>query len=173
MLTEILSKFANYNLWANQQMISMAQRVGNEKALQNIVSSFPSIYKTFLHIHDAQYLWLHRMQHDFFPEAPSKNFNGSVEELYKCVEDSSQLLYDFVDKMSDEDFKKTLTYKNSKGKQYTSTYSETILHCLNHSTFHRGQIITMLRQMGESELIATDYIAYCRGDNPFRFIIFP
>ena len=62
---------------------------------------------------------------------------------------------------------RTLTYKNSKGIQFSS-YSETILHCINHSTYHRGQIITMLRQLGQNNLLSTDYITYCRGINPFK-----
>lgn len=161
-LHELLSDFSRYNYWANKILSSMIRQAGSSKAEQEIMSSFPSMYKTVLHIFDAQFLWLHRMQHDHFPEAPSKSFKGSVDELVNEFLQSSKNLSDFVGGMQKDDFENTLTYKNSKGVQFESTFGETILHCLNHSTFHRGQVITMLRQAGETNLVPTDYVAYCR-----------
>jgi len=168
MQTNLLIDFAEYNNWANQLIIKMVNEVGEEAATKNIVSSFPSIYKTMLHILDAQVLWLHRMQHDHFPEAPSKSFKGSLVDLNTALTKSSEEFYNFIANMKEDDYSKTLTYKNSTGKEYTSPYAETILHCLNHSTFHRGQIITMLRQLGKKDFIGIDYVAYCRGSNPFK-----
>lgn len=167
MQPKLLVDFAKYNHWANRLIVKMVNELSEEEATKSIVSSFPSIFKTILHIVDAQVLWSHRMQHDHFPEAPSKSFNGNLSDLVKVFLGSSENLESYISKMNEEDYAKTLTYKNSKGIEYTSSYAETILHCLNHSTFHRGQIITMLRQLGQSNLKATDYVAYCRGSNPF------
>ena len=87
------------------------------------------------------------MQNDHFPEAPSESFSGNLEELISLVLKSSEELMNYVNAIKENELDRTLTYKNSKGIQFTSSYSETILHCINHSTYHRGQIITMLRHL--------------------------
>ncbi|MBT8196819.1 MAG: hypothetical protein HKO56_01205 [Bacteroidia bacterium] len=168
MKPDLLVDFSKYNVWANKLIIKMVNEVGEESATKDIVSSFPSIFKTLLHILDAQVLWLHRMQHDHFPEAPSKSFNGNLAQLVEELIASSVSLNNFVSEMTENDLLKELTYKNTSGKEYMSPFNEVILHCLNHSTFHRGQIITILRQLGFEDFVATDYVAYCRGSNPFN-----
>ena len=52
--------------------------------------------------------------------------------------------------------------KNLAGEEYKNTVSDIIQHAVNHGTYHRGQILTMLRQLGFTKLFSTDYIAYCR-----------
>ena len=162
MALNLLIDYAAYNFWANERIISMIEKAGEEKAIKFIENSFPSIFKILLHILDAQYLWLFRLQHDYFPEAPSKSFTGGLSELIQRLRSNSDNLKQFVSEMNLKDLDKTLTYKDSEGKIHSSPFSETILHCINHSTFHRGQIITMLRQLGEKEILETDYYLYCR-----------
>ena len=148
MSLKLLIDYAAYNNWANERIISMIEKIGEQKANSFIESSFPSIFKTLLHVLDAQYLWLFRLQNDHFPDAPSKSFNGNIFDLIKRIRSTSENLKQFVSEMETPDLDKTLTYKDSEGKVHSSPFSETILHCINHSTFHRGQLITMLRQLG-------------------------
>ena len=162
MALNLLIDYAVYNHWANDRIITMVEKVGEEKANEYIENSFPSIFKILLHILDAQYLWLYRLQHDHFPEAPSNNFTGNLSELMQQLSSTSENLKQFVSKMESKDLNKTLTYKDPERKIHNIPFSETILHCINHSTFHRGQIITMLRQLGEKQILETDYYLYCR-----------
>lgn len=163
MALNLLIDYATYNNWANERIIRMVEKVGVEKTNSFIESSFPSIFKTLLHVLDAQYLWLYRLKNDHFPVAPSKSFDGNISDLIKLIRSTSESLKQFVSEMKSSDLNKTLTYKDSEGKIHSSPFSETILHCINHSTFHRGQIITMLRQLDEKDLLETDYYLYCRN----------
>jgi len=61
-----------------------------------------------------------------------------------------------------KDLEKELSYKSVKGEPFTNRISHVIQHVVNHSTFHRGQIITMLRNAGVTELFPTDFIAFER-----------
>ena len=54
-----------------------------------------------------------------------------------------------------------ITYKNSKGEEYSNTVQDILFHVGNHSTHHRGQIISDFRQSGIAPLV-TDYIFYKR-----------
>ena len=53
-------------------------------------------------------------------------------------------------------------YKDTRGNSHTNTHWEMIMHCMNHSTYHRGQIVTILREGGVTTIPSTDLIAYLR-----------
>ena len=55
-----------------------------------------------------------------------------------------------------------IAYKSMKGEPFTTKAGDIALHVVNHSTFHRGQMITILRELGQENLPATDYIFYTR-----------
>jgi uncharacterized damage-inducible protein DinB len=65
---------------------------------------------------------------------------------------------------SDQDLVKSLTYKDLKGNSYTQPLIQTIQQVLNHATYHRGQVVTMLRQLGVKP-VNTDLITYYRQQN--------
>jgi uncharacterized damage-inducible protein DinB len=58
-------------------------------------------------------------------------------------------------------FNETLTYKNIKGEQHENSVVDIFNHVLLHSTYHRGQLATLVRQLGFTPVV-TDYITYCR-----------
>ena len=54
-----------------------------------------------------------------------------------------------------------INYTNSKGQSFTNTAEEIFFHIINHSTYHRGQLVSQLKTQGV-EPIVTDYIFYKR-----------
>ncbi|MFL5753274.1 MAG: DinB family protein, partial [Bacteroidia bacterium] len=68
-----------------------------------------------------------------------------------------------VKKKDDAYFLSSTEYKNTKGEPFNTSNSGIIMHCMNHSTFHRGQLVTMLRGLGyEGAVDSTDLISYLR-----------
>lgn len=59
------------------------------------------------------------------------------------------------------DLEERVIYQNSKGDQFENTVFEMIFHVINHSTYHRGQINSLLKKSGIEPLL-TDYIFYKR-----------
>ena len=55
-----------------------------------------------------------------------------------------------------------ISYRNSKGEGFSNTIRDILFHVANHSTHHKGQIISDFRQKGINPLV-TDYIFYKRG----------
>ena len=160
-MREYLVKIAHYNLWANQKIIAaipLDKNIFNE----TLKSSFPTIKDTLLHIWDAQDIWLTRLKDLPITSFPSKNFNGSNEDVINGLIKSSESFYLFLDEQLPTFDTKIITYKTIAGEAQSSTAIEVVAHCMNHSTFHRGQIITMLRALDITKLPATDMIAYNR-----------
>lgn len=161
-MKEIISSFTAYNIWANQKIIDTLKTVPAELLNAGSGGSFSSIKKTIYHIWDAQVIWLSRLQGISLSCWPSAEYSDDFEgyDVYfiqQCIDFDR-----FVNSRPASFFEDTTYYRNLKGEELRSRNGDIILHCMNHSTYHRGQIITYLRQGGITELPSTDYIFYKR-----------
>ncbi len=151
-----------YNLWAMRTLLSFLRT--QEKGLSDkpVSSSFSGIRNTLLHITDAEVIWLSRLEGNPVSDWPSKTFSGNEDALYELSESVSERLYTFVSAQSNDFGLKKIAYTNMKGDQFENSVLQILLHLINHGSFHRGQIITMLRQLGVSGIPSTDMIAFYR-----------
>lgn len=162
MLTNIIHPLAHYNHWANEHLAHSLQTLTEEPFHTNIPSSFPSIVKTVAHIHGAEDVWrqrLHKIHPTTFyklPDSPS-----GMAELNAWL-DSSRLLTDLILSYGDDQLNEAISYHTLKGDVFKSSRWEMIQHVVNHSSYHRGQLITMMRQVGASSIPNSDMIAFYR-----------
>ncbi len=155
----MIKKYTAYNFWANQQMAQWMENLPDSLFAKEIESSFPSLEATVHHIWNAEAGWLNHIQDQAWGEAPSKNFVGKTNDVLKEWLKTSEAFDAFTQNMSEEQLLKTKT--NTSNGQITS-YIDMIHHCMNHSTYHRGQLITMGRQLGLKNPPRTDFIYYVR-----------
>lgn len=142
-------KLYQYNVWCNQRVLSAIKRqsVSDEKILSVLG-----------HIVAAQYLWLHRIKG--LPPAQVKLWGDySLEQLMEMAAYIGKEWVDFIE--STDDFNRELVYKNYTNDPYVNNVEQIMIHLVNHSSYHRGQIAMLLRQKG-FEPINTDYITYDR-----------
>ena len=161
-MKELLSDLVQYNMWANQKLSQFLRQQDHALLEKEISSSFKSIKSTLLHIWDAQEIWLGRLEGRSMTFFPSKFFEGSMEEVFNGLLNSSS---DFLTYMANTDpnlYNEICYYKTTKGLEHQQLRREIIVHCMNHGTYHRGQIITICHQLGITDLQATDYIFYLR-----------
>lgn len=158
-MKELLLSYVKFNLWANDRIIGVIKN--NPEALdKDQVSSFKSIRKTMYHLWDAETIWFKRLAGESLKTWPSKDFKGTTDEFYAAFRKQSEDFISLAENMPGEKFLETLSYSNTKGMAFTATVAEIIMHAMNHATFHRGQIITMLRIAEVTELPSTDYMGY-------------
>lgn len=142
-------KLYQYNAWATNRVLAALtrQQVQNEKIL-SIMG----------HIVAAQYLWLHRIKG--LPPADVKLWGEySLPQLAKMAEGAGRLWLEFIE--GTDNFNRELTYRNYTGDPYVNNVEMIMIHLVNHSTYHRGQIALLLRQEN-FEPINTDFITYDR-----------
>ena len=164
-MKKIYVKFCNYNVWANQRLTAIFKDLPEEMADQFIECSFPSAKKTILHIWDAEVIWLKRLQGEVVNSFPSKTFQGSAIDAINGLLGTSEAFHDFVDKQDEAFFEKAFTVQTITSGVYTQKAYEMIHHCMNHSTYHRGQLLMMARQLGLRDLPTTDMIFYLRENH--------
>jgi len=162
-LKNFLLQYCRYNRWANERLLDfMISNCSDEQINREIMSSFPSIRKTLLHTWGAESLWLLRLQGESPMTWKWMDYEGSLVELKAEILGNNSNCNLFLEQKNEDFFNSLLSYQTLDGTHYTTPVSGVIQHCMNHSTFHRGQIVTMLRQLGFTKLIATDLIAFLR-----------
>ncbi|RYY89152.1 MAG: hypothetical protein EOO15_07000 [Chitinophagaceae bacterium] len=161
-MKSLLLSYAQYNVWANDLLLQAIRPLTTEKLTQEVASSFPSLRQTLLHVMDAESIWWQRLQLQEKVIRPSESFAGDTEALALAIRKLDQQWLDFVHKSGEHVLTHEFIYLDWKRQQHKSVTAQMLLHVFNHNTFHRGQLVTMLRQLGETAIPATDYILWTR-----------
>ena len=154
-----LQLLADFNLWADECFNKLINQLDPSFLDKSSISSFPSIRKTIGHIYDADKIWLSRLG-----GTDLKNWPSSSLELFEIelLIEVSKDLKAYVGQLNEQEINKICTYEDREGNTFEQSFEEILLHVFNHATYHRGQLISMLRQLGVIELPPTDIIYYLR-----------
>jgi uncharacterized damage-inducible protein DinB len=157
----LLKDYCRYNLWANRHLATVLRTIDQSWMTREITSSFPSLRQTCFHIWDAEYIWLCRLEGIEFGELPSKRNEPDLHGT-EFVQ-ASEALLSFIEKQPEHYFDQSTSFRTIDGIPSTVLNSGIILHVVNHSSFHRGQLVTMLRNLDHKEALPrTDMIVYLR-----------
>lgn len=155
--TELITHYADYDQWANTRLVERLMREPDAVLDAPVKSSFPSIRNTLMHIRNAEHVWLQRLlglRHNWPAEADS-----SLAMLLK----HNELLVTHVRSLDGPALDRICTYNDLRGNAHEQPVWQMLMHCFNHSSYHRGQVITMMRALDLSDVPATDLIVYQRS----------
>jgi uncharacterized damage-inducible protein DinB len=159
-LEEARTLFA-YDSWANALILDAAARLADDDLRRDLEVSHRSVYETLVHLIAAEEIWLSRWK-----GAPRGRLTGAGEipsfarlrEWWKGVESERDA---FVGGLSEADLDREIELSTTGGATFRHRFADMFRHLANHSTYHRGQVAAMLRQLGEAPP-ATDLIRYYR-----------
>ncbi|MBI4572191.1 MAG: damage-inducible protein DinB [candidate division NC10 bacterium] len=144
-----------YNAWANERALGAAGTLSPEQFLRDLGSSFPSVRDTLAHIVGAEWIWLCRWQ----GESPSKGLPAADFPTVASLKDRFAALdrerRAFLDTVSEGGLARPFSYRDMAGNAHSLRLVDSLQHLVNHGTYHRGQITTMLRQLG-AKPVSTD-----------------
>jgi len=160
MTKEYFTALAKYSNWTDNIMMDWLSQLNEAQWEQQITSSFNSIRDTVVHMVSAKKIWL-----DFWTNRPapvylSTYFNGSKDELLEIWKNASCDLENFLNEYPEESYDQMITVTYPDGRQAEMEFWKTLPHFVNHATYHRGQVVTMLRQAGFAEFKNTDLFTY-------------
>ena len=146
-----------YNRWANRRTLDAVSRLSAEEFTRDLGNSFPSIRDTLVHIMWAEWRWVRRWK----GESPKETLDpmefptlASLMERWADVESEQA---DFVSDLTDAALDERIAYFDTAGERWEYPLRQMVRHVVNHSTYHRGQVTTMLRQLG-AEPVQTDLL---------------
>jgi uncharacterized damage-inducible protein DinB len=145
-----------YNAWANRRLLDAVAALTGEEWSRDLGSSFPSVQSTMAHLVGVEWIWLERWQGNSPSSTPEWMDSPSPERLRTVWEDVEARRSEMLQA---EDFQRTVSYRLFSGLTGSQTIENTVLHLVNHSTYHRGQLATMLRQLGKQPP-PTDFLVY-------------
>jgi uncharacterized damage-inducible protein DinB len=161
MTSEEIGFLYDYNAWANHRSLDAASALSTEQFTKPLGSSFGSVRDTLAHIFGAEWAWLERFQGrspSSLPEAAQFPDLASLRERWS--EHEGRLL-NFVRNLSQDDLNRVMEYKTLKFGVYHNPLWQSMQHLVNHGTYHRGQVTTLLRQLG-AQPILTDLMHFYR-----------
>jgi uncharacterized damage-inducible protein DinB len=161
-MKEVLTQLAAYSIWANRQIIDTIHLLPEEKQKQQVPSSFTSLFTTLLHMYDAESIWWQRMKLQERISKPSDDFNGDMKELGDNLLYQNKQWHEWIVNSSEHQLEHVFHYQNTKKEQFKQPIYQMLVHMLNHGTYHRGQLVNMLRQLEVEKIPATDFIVWSR-----------
>ncbi|MBP7558280.1 MAG: hypothetical protein KA821_18540 [Chitinophagaceae bacterium] len=154
-----LIKLIDFNTWANRLVGERILQLPQELFTQHTGGSFPSVKATMRHLLDADWRWLHRWKGQAkvsIPDHWQTDDAASLMQLWTPVQ---------------EQMKPAILNWHSLGLEQVAiitqnnlslnmSLADSVFHTVNHGSYHRGQLINMLRILGQ-EAVQTDYLIYC------------
>jgi uncharacterized damage-inducible protein DinB len=151
----------DYNAWANRRSLDAAEKLSPEQFLNPLGSSFRSVRDTLAHIYGAEWVWLERFQGRSPSALPSAADFPDHPALKQRWMEHEQRLLTFAAGLDQADLDREMEYKTLKFGTYRNPLWQSMQHLVNHGTYHRGQVTTLLRQLG-AEPAATDLMHFYR-----------
>ncbi len=152
----------DYHYWARDVMLDALTPLTPEQFTRQVESSFTSVRDTVAHIYAADMIWYSRWQgqspssllaYDSFPDL------ASIRTAWVDLEGKVRA---FVDELGDTGVSRVFDYRLMSGAPGSTPFAEMLAHVVNHGSYHRGQITTLLRQLGAQPPKSTDMITFLR-----------
>jgi uncharacterized damage-inducible protein DinB len=155
----VIQEFYRYNRWANGRVFEAVSGLTPEEFAKDLGSSFPSVRDTLLHVVGAEWLWLQRWK----GVSPQSVFRAidfpRVDDLRARWSEVEIEQRAFLGAVTAQRLVAVVQYVNLQGQTWQYPLWRQMYHVVNHSTYHRGQLTTMLRQLGARPL-PTDVLVF-------------
>lgn len=161
MTPEDMKQLYDYNAWANRRVMDAASALTTEQFTKPMGSSFSSVRDTLAHIYGAEWIWLERFQGRSPAGLPDAVQFADLAALRERWLEHEQRLLKFVYGLTQADLDRVMEYKTLKFGMYSNPLWQSMQHLVNHGTYHRGQITTLLRQHG-AQPVLTDLMHFYR-----------
>ena len=157
-----LRTLLDYHYWARDRLLEAIEPLTAEQFNRDLGSSFKSVRDTVVHIYGAEWAWHARwrgtpptalLSGELFPDVGAVRLAWAEHEIK---------MRDFLESLGEEGVARVFEYKLLSGLTGSSPFWQMLQHVVNHASYHRGQVTTMLRQLGAQPGKSMDMIGYYR-----------
>lgn len=159
-----------YDRWANHRVLQSIAELSTEQFTRDLGGAFPSVRDTFVHILSGEWIWLQYWK----GAGPGPAFLADLKTRREVLFDPAKFptiaevrskwsevekeQTEFVDRLTEELVQKMVPFRTTEVR-----LGRLMQHLANHSTYHRGQISLMMRQLG-AQPVATDFHEFVLAD---------
>lgn len=157
-----LRTLLDYHYWARDRMLDAAELLTQEQLTCNLGNSFGSVRDTIAHMYAAEWAWYSRWQGES-PAGPLPlDRFADLPAIRRAWAEQEARVRGFVEALGEGGLSRVFEYRLLSGQPGASAFWQMLQHVVNHATYHRGQVTTMLRQLGAAPPKSTDLIAFYR-----------
>ena len=163
MTLEDLRTLLDFHYWARDRALDAVSALTPEEFTRDMGSSFKSVRDTLAHLYSAEWAWYQRWQGTSptamlpFDQVPDV---ASLREVWAAHEARMRA---FLESLGESGITRVFEYKTLNGQTGSSAFWQMLQHLVNHGSYHRGQLTTLLRQLGATPAKSMDLIAFYRG----------
>jgi uncharacterized damage-inducible protein DinB len=155
----VIQELYRYNRWANDRVFEAVSSLTQAELTKNLAGSHSSVRDTLTHIIWAEWIWLQRWKGTSPQVVFGARDSPDVRTLRARWLDVEIEQRAFIEAVTTEDLLRPVPYVNLQGQTWQYPLWRQMYHVVNHSTYHRGQLTTMLRQLA-ARPIATDFLVF-------------
>ncbi len=162
MTFEDVQNLLDYHYWARDRMLDAVEPLTAEQLTRPVGGSFGSIRDTLVHIYSADWIWYSR----WVGESPTAMLNaadfsdlGSIREAWLDLERRTRAV---IADLGPSEINSPISYNTMDGRPNQQLFSLLVQHMVNHGSYHRGQVTTLLRQAGAAAPVSMDLITFYR-----------
>jgi uncharacterized damage-inducible protein DinB len=162
MTLEDLLTLIEYHYWARDRMLEAVEPLTTEQYTRDVGNSFKSVRDTIAHTYLAEWVWYSRWIGSSPVGFPGFEDFPDVATIRKAWKDQEQNIRLFLGTLGEANVERVFDYTLFNGNPGRSTFRQMLQHVVNHATYHRGQVTTMLRQLGAAPPGSQDMIVFYR-----------
>ncbi len=156
-----LQLLLDYHYWARDRTLEVVERLSPEQFTRDLGSSFPSVRDTLAHTLLAERLWCMRWQGESSATMPSTESLPDIDSIRRDWIQQETEVRRVVGSFGENGLQRVVHYRRISGNEESLPFWRMVQHVVNHATYHRGQVMTMLRQLGAAAT-STDLTAFYR-----------
>ena len=158
---DFVHQILDFHYWARDRVLLATDVLDAEQYSRPMGNSFPSIRDTLTHIYQAEWIWYSRwngVSPTSFPQVELPDLTA-LRTVWSGLEHKVR---DYLRNAGVTELQRVIPYRLMSGKEGASSLWQMVVHVVNHATYHRGQVTTMLRQLGAAPAQSTDMITFFR-----------
>jgi len=162
MTRDELTLLLDYHYWTRDRVLAASAQLTPEQYTRELVSSFRSVRDTLVHTYSADWIWYQRW-HGQSPTAPVPfDRFPDVESLRDAWVNLEHEVRAHVASRDEAGLSAVVEYRLLNGTPGATPFWQMLQHVVNHGSYHRGQVTTLLRQLGAAPPEPLDLIAFYR-----------
>jgi uncharacterized damage-inducible protein DinB len=162
MTFEDLQTLVEYHYWARDRLWTVVETLPDEQLRRPLGNSFSSIFDTMVHLCGADWIWRSRWEGVSPMALPAPESYADLTKLRAVWEDEERRIRATLNRLGPDGISQPLEYQGWDGRRQAQPFWQMLQHLVNHGSYHRGQVTTMLRQMGVQPAKSMDLIAFYR-----------
>ncbi len=164
MTLKVIQELFSFDEWATNRTLESVSALTPEQFSRDLKSSHGGIQGTLIHMCAADWIWLERWNGNSPSGLMTIEQLPTLASLYEKWKSYRAEIARYLTTLDDARLRMEASYKDSKGNQHSQPLYQQLMHKVNHASYHRGQVVTMIRQLGGKPQ-NTDLIAFYRTNS--------